>query len=63
MPQDVKKALTFAGRKICFETEELAQMKQFDKSGELTSSPDPATSILMALYIVVVVLYPRSFLI
>jgi len=34
MPQDLKKSQIYAAKKICFEPEELAQIKSFDKSGE-----------------------------
>lgn len=33
MPQDVKKCQIYAGKKICFEPEEVTQMKLFDKPG------------------------------
>ncbi|BFZ15971.1 hypothetical protein BsWGS_19011 [Bradybaena similaris] len=33
MPQDLKKAQTYGGRKICFENDEVAAMKQFDQPG------------------------------
>lgn len=33
MPQDVKKCQIYAGKKICFEPEEVTQMKVFDKPG------------------------------
>ena len=33
MPQDMKKAQTYAGKKICFENEEITQIKTFDKPG------------------------------
>ncbi len=33
MPQDMKKAQIYAGKKICFENEEITQIKTFDKPG------------------------------
>jgi len=33
LPQDMRKCQVYAGRKICFEPEEVTQMKAFDSSG------------------------------
>ncbi|ESO97963.1 hypothetical protein LOTGIDRAFT_182021 [Lottia gigantea] len=33
MPQDLKKAQTYGGRKICFENDEVTEIKRFDVSG------------------------------
>jgi ATP-dependent DNA helicase 2 subunit 1 len=33
LPQDLKKMQEYAGRKISFEPEEVAQMKKFDEPG------------------------------
>ena len=33
MPQDLKKAQIYAGKKICFENEEVAEIKKFDEPG------------------------------
>lgn len=33
MPQDLKKAQTYGGRKICFEKDEVASIKRFEDSG------------------------------
>jgi len=33
MPQDMKKAQTYGGRKICFENDEVTEMKYFDNAG------------------------------
>jgi len=33
LPQDMMKCQVYAGRKICFEPQEVAQMKAFDSSG------------------------------
>ena len=33
MPQDMKKAQIYAGEKICFENEEITEIKKFDSSG------------------------------
>ncbi len=33
MPQDMKKAQLFSGKKICFENEEVTEMKKFDEPG------------------------------
>ena len=33
MPQDLKKCQIYAGRKICFENEEIDEIKHFDKPG------------------------------
>ena len=35
MPQDIKKCQTYAGKKICFEQEEVAEIKHFDKPGQV----------------------------
>jgi len=34
MPQDMKKSQVYANKSISFETEEVTQMKLFDKPGE-----------------------------
>lgn len=34
MPQDLKKAQTYGGRKICFENDEVSEMKQFEDPGK-----------------------------
>lgn len=34
MPQDMKKAQTYGGRQICFEEDEVKEIKRFDASGE-----------------------------
>ena len=34
MPQDLKKSQIYASKKICFESEEVNQIKLFDKQGE-----------------------------
>lgn len=33
MPQDLKKSQTYGGRKICFENDEVAEMKKFGEPG------------------------------
>ena len=33
MPQDLKKAQTYGGKRICFENDEVVEMKHFDPSG------------------------------
>ena len=33
MPQDMKKAQIYSGKKICFENEEITEIKKFDKQG------------------------------
>lgn len=33
MPQDLKKAQTYGGRRICFENDEVAEIRRFDESG------------------------------
>ena len=33
MPQDLKKAQTYGGRKICFENDEVTEMKCFGEAG------------------------------
>ena len=34
MPQDLKKAQTYGGRKICFENDEVTDLKRFDPAGD-----------------------------
>ena len=34
LPQDMKKSQIYAGKKICFEQEEVKEIKTFDMSGE-----------------------------
>lgn len=34
MPQDLKKAQTYGNRRICFENDEVAEMKRFGDAGE-----------------------------
>ena len=38
MPQDMKKAQIYSGKKICFENEEITEIKKFDKQGLWISS-------------------------
>ena len=33
MPQDLKKAQTYGGKRICFENDEVVEIKHFDPSG------------------------------
>ena len=40
MPQDLKKSQIYASKKICFESEEVNQIKLFDKQGEETRLTD-----------------------
>ena len=36
MPQDLKKAQTYGGKRICFENDEVTEIKRFGTSGRLT---------------------------
>ena len=35
MPQDLKKAQTYGGKRICFENDEVTEIKRFDPSGRI----------------------------
>ena len=35
MPQDLKKAQTYGGKRICFENDEVVEIKRFDPSGRV----------------------------
>ena len=35
MPQDMKKSITYANKQICFEPEEVVEIKKFDDPGNL----------------------------
>ncbi|XP_059150749.1 X-ray repair cross-complementing protein 6-like [Physella acuta] len=45
MPQDLKKAQTYGGRKICFENDEVSEMKQFEDPGLYLVGFKPITSL------------------
>ncbi|KAH9491851.1 X-ray repair cross-complementing protein 6 [Bulinus truncatus] len=45
MPQDLKKAQTYGGRKICFENDEVTEMKKFGESGLYLMGFKPAASL------------------
>ena len=45
MPQDMKKSQLYGGRQICFENEEVKEMKKFDDSGLKLMGFKPASSI------------------
>lgn len=45
MPQDMKKYQIYAGRKISFENEEVAEMKKFDTSGLTLMGFKPASRL------------------
>lgn len=34
MPQDLKKAQTYGGRRICFENDEVTEIKRFEEPGQ-----------------------------
>jgi ATP-dependent DNA helicase 2 subunit 1 len=41
MPQDLKKAQTYGGKRICFENDEVTEIKRFE---------DPGTMIVMIIH-------------
>ena len=41
MPQDLKKAQTYGGKRICFENDEVTEIKRFDPSGRVTKFEPP----------------------
>ena len=41
MPQDLKKAQTYGGKRICFENDEVVEMKRFDPSGKMGTRVPP----------------------
>lgn len=45
MPQDLKKAQTYGGRKICFEKDEVASIKRFEDSGLYLMGFKPKTCL------------------
>ena len=47
MPQDMKKAQIYGGKKICFENEEITEIKKFDKQGLQINSKRKFVELLL----------------